>query len=96
MLFEKISCRFSASAAALTLSFFIVANLCSYARLDYDFVSKTDAATNCGFPFTFYYFSGWGAGLIWTGIIANYLVAIAVSIFAGVVWKAVCKSNQNS
>lgn len=51
-----------------------------------DFVFATDMTIHCGFPFSFYYFSGWGAGYIWSGIIADVIVAAIASFVVGIIW----------
>lgn len=94
MRFGNFKSKLSFPALAISVLFFAMANVISYMKMDWHFVSATDMAIHCGFPFSFYYFSGWGAGVIWGGVIADLTVATVASFIVGVIWPVIKRAKR--
>jgi hypothetical protein len=83
--------RVFAVGFAVGLLIFVSANVISYRQMVRGTV-LTDAPTAYGFPFRFYASSGFGGEwILWSGLIADILIAICVSailgLIAGLVWR---------
>jgi hypothetical protein len=73
------------------LLIFISANVVSYRRRNPNPL-WTDLPESFGFPFTLHASSGFGgASIIWSGLIANVLIALCGSLFLGLVAGLVFK-----
>jgi len=68
------------------LLIFISANVLTYYRMIREPPALTDVPTSFGFPFKLHISSGFGgASMIWSGLIADILVAICGSAILGLV-----------
>jgi hypothetical protein len=94
MRFSNFKGNVSFPALAVSLSCFAIANIISYFKMDWNHVFATDMEIHCGFPFSFYYFSGWGIGYIWSGIVADVIVATVTSLVVGVIWPSIRHRSQ--
>jgi|GEM_PF-7038191 len=86
MRFGNFKSKVSFPAPMASLSCFAIANIISYLKMDWNHVFATGMTILCGFSFSFYYFSGWGAEYIWSGIIADVIIAVVTSLVVGVIW----------
>lgn len=74
------------------LLIFISANVVTYCRMIREPPVWTDVPTSFGFPFKLHVSSGFGgAAVIWSGLIADILIAVCggaiLGLFAGLVFK---------
>lgn len=96
MRIETVTGKFSFPVLSVMTLLFAAANLYSYITMDAR-VGMIDGPAVCGFPFTFYYYSGWvGPTTVWTGLIADSLIAIVVSGLASMVWKKIFKMGNST
>ena len=86
---ERLSSKISVSAVALTIVAFVAANGISYLGMQSRLHAMADGYAECGFPFSFYGYGGFTpiSQLLWQGLVADYLIAMLVSVSVGVMWK---------
>lgn len=74
------------------LLIFVSANVVTYCRMIGEPPILTDVPTSFGFPFKLHVSSGFGgASIIWSGLIANLLIAVCGSAILGLLARLVFK-----
>ena len=94
----KLSSKISGVAASFTLLLFVAANGFGYLAMQAHLRQIFDGYAECGFPLSFYGEGGFApvSHVLWFGLVADYLVALLVSVVAGVAWKRVKQKKGDS